>query len=86
MTKPTIAYFKIFHEISRAILSVLDSKGVLALIVKRIVPAMNLKAASLRLLNEKTNDLELVASYLLSGNYLKKGPLDADKSIPEVLN
>jgi len=85
MERKQIAYFRIFHEISRAVLSVLDSKEVLALIVKRIVPAMKLKAASLRLLNEKTNDLELVASHLLSKRYLRKGPLNADKSVPEVL-
>ena len=85
MTQKEIAYFRIFHEISRSILSVLDSKEVLRLIVKRIVPAMKLKAASLRLLNEKTNDLELVASRFLSKKYLRKGPLNADKSVPEVL-
>jgi signal transduction protein with GAF and PtsI domain len=85
MERKEIAYFRIFHEVSRAILSVLDSKEVLALIVKRIVPAMKLKAASLRLLNEKTNDLELVASHLLSKRYLSKGPLNADKSVPDVL-
>ena len=85
MARKEIAYFRIFHEVSRAILSVLDSKEVLRLIVKRIVPAMKLKASSLRLLNEKTNDLELVASRFLSKKYLRKGPLDADKSVPEVL-
>jgi len=85
MARKELAYFRIFHEVSRAILSVLDSKEVLRLIVKRIVPAMKLKASSLRLLNEKTNDLELVASRFLSKKYLRKGPLDADKSVPEVL-
>ncbi|TET95516.1 MAG: GAF domain-containing protein [Desulfobacteraceae bacterium] len=85
MARKELAYFRIFHEVSRAILSVLDSKEVLRLIVKRIVPAMKLKASSLRLLNEKTNDLELVASRFLSKKYLRKGPLNADKSVPEVL-
>jgi len=85
MTTKQIAYFKIFHEVSRAILSVLDSKEVLELIVKRVVPALKLKAASLRLLNEETNDLELAASRFLSKKYLRKGSLDADKSVPEVL-
>jgi two-component system, NtrC family, sensor kinase len=85
MAKREIAYFHIFHEVSRSILSVLDSKEVLRLIVRRIVPAMKLKAASLRLLNEKTNDLELAASRFLSKEYLRKGVLDADKSVPEVL-
>jgi len=85
MVRKEIAYFRVFHEVSRSILSVLDSKEVLRLIVKRIVPAMKLKAASLRLLNEKTNDLELAASRFLSKKYLRKGSLDADKSVPEVL-
>ena len=86
MVRKEIAYFRVFHEVSRSILSVLDSKEVLRLIVRRIVPAMKLKAASLRLLNEKTNDLELAASRFLSKKYLRKGSLDADKSVPEVLN
>ncbi len=86
MKKKEIAYFRVFHEVSRAILSVLDSKEVLNLIVKRIVPAMKLKAASLRLLNEETSDLELVASRFLSKKYLRKGPLNADKSVPAVLD
>ena len=85
MTTKQIAYFKIFHEVSSAILSVLDSKKVLELIVKRVVPALKLKAASLRLLNEETNDLELAASRFLSKKYLRKGSLNADKSVPEVL-
>jgi signal transduction protein with GAF and PtsI domain len=86
MVRKEIAYFRVFHEVSRSILSVLDSKEVLRLIVKRIVPAMKLKASSLRLLNEKTNDLELAASRFLSKKYLRKGPLDADKSVPDVLD
>ncbi len=85
MESTGIAYFRIFHEVSRAILSVLDSKEVLRLIVKRIVPALSLKAASLRLVNEKTNDLELAASHRLSKRYLSKGLPKVDKSIPDVL-
>lgn len=85
MATKQIAYFRIFHEVSRAILSVLDSKEVFELIVRRVVHALKLKAASLRLLNEETNDLELAASRFLSKKYLRKGPLNADKSVPEVL-
>ena len=85
MEQKQIAYFRVFHEVSRAIVSVLDSKEVLGLIVERIVPALNIKAASLRLINEKTNDLELVASHLLSKRYLEKGMPQVDKSIPDVL-
>jgi len=85
MKQRQIAYFRVFHEVSSAILSVLDSKEVLGLIVERIVTALNIKAASLRLINEKTNDLELAASHLLSKRYLEKGMPQVDKSIPDVL-
>jgi len=47
---------------------VLDSKEVFELIVRRVVHALKLKGASLRLLNEETNDLELAASRFLSKN------------------
>jgi len=84
-TRHHISYFRVFREIAKAILSVLDSKEVLRIIVTRIVPAMKVKAASLRLINEDTNDLELVASHRLSIKYLNKGLPQVDKSIPEVL-
>ena len=46
---------------------------------------MKVKACSIRLINEITRELELVASKGLSEHYLKKGPLHIDKSIREAL-
>ena len=41
--------------------------------------------AALRLINESTNELELLASKGLSDRFLSKGPPHADKSIQETL-
>lgn len=81
----TIEYFRAFFEVSQTIFSSLSLKDILKLLVKRTVNALGAKAGSLRLLDEKTKRLELVASYMLSKKYLKKGILSSDKSIPEVL-
>ncbi|MEW6490544.1 MAG: GAF domain-containing protein [Thermodesulfobacteriota bacterium] len=77
--------FRIFFEASQAVLSSRSLKDVLKLLVKRSVQALGVKAGSLRLVDEKTNRLELVASHLLSKRYLAKGTLHLDRSIPEVL-
>ena len=84
-THKTIEYFRAFFEVSQTIFSSLSLKEMLALLVKRTVKTLGAKAGSLRLLDEKTRQLELVASYMLSRKYLQKGVLSSDKSIPEVL-
>lgn len=83
--KREIEYFGAFFEASHALLTSASLKQVLKLLVRRAVRVLRVKAASLRLLDERTNRLELVSSHLLSKRYLKKGPLNADRSIPEVL-
>lgn len=80
-----IEYFRIFFEISQTILSSSSLEDILKLLVKRTVDALGAKAGSLRMIDEKTNRLELAASHLLSQKYLNKGPLNADQSVPEVL-
>lgn len=81
----TIEYFGTFFDVSQAIFSSLSLKDVLKLLVKKTVGTLGVKAGSLRLVDEKTKRLELVASHLLSKRYLSKGALGSDKSIPEVL-
>lgn len=78
-------YFRIFFETCQTILSSQSLNDTLKLLVKRSVRALGVKAGSLMLLNDKTNRLELAASHLLSPEYLNKGPLEADSSIPDVL-
>ena len=85
MPEKEVAYFQVFHEVTRAVLSVLDVELVLHLITKGIVSSLDIKASALMLLSEKSHRLELVASHGLSQKYLGKGPLYADRSIADAL-
>jgi GAF domain-containing protein len=84
MAEKEFEYFQIFHEITRAILSVLHVKAVLHRITMAIVSSLDIKGSTLMLLDEKSHHLELVASHGLSQKYLEKGPLYADRSIADV--
>ena len=55
------------------------------LIIERVTGLLHVKAAALRLINESTNELELLASKGLSERFLTKGPPHADRSIQETL-
>jgi GAF domain-containing protein len=46
---------------------------------------MNLKAATIRLLDESGQKLELVAAYGLSERYLERGPVDLEENVKEAL-
>jgi len=83
MAEKEFEYFQIFHEVTRAVLSVLDVEAVLHLITKAIVSSLAIKGSTLMLLDEKSRRLELVASHGLSQKYLEKGPLYADRSIAD---
>ncbi len=76
---------RIFHNIAVSIQSSLDIKKILHILSADVAEALDVKASSIRLLNEKTNVLELVSSYGLSEEYLSKGDVHADKSISETL-
>ena len=81
----SLKYFRALHEITRAILSTLDSKQVMELIIERVTDLLHVKAAALRLINESTKELELLSSKGLSERFLTKGPPHVDKSIQETL-
>jgi len=83
--KLSLEYFRALHEITRAILSTLDSRKVMELIVERVTSLMHAKGVALRLINESTKELELLASWGLSPRFLDKGPPHTDKSIQETL-
>ena len=50
-----------------------------------LVKDLNIKAASIRLLDENTRTVKMVASFGLSEKYLNKGPIMADKNIGKAL-
>jgi signal transduction protein with GAF and PtsI domain len=79
-------YLRSFQEISKVLSSTLSVEEVLDHIVRQITEVMNLKGSTIRLVNPKTNLLELVAAHGLSEKYLKKGPVDLDKSATEALS
>lgn len=81
----SLGYFRALHEITRAILSTLDSKQVVQLIVDKVISIMQVKASALRLRNETTHELELIATSGLSEKFLAKGQPHTDQSISETL-
>src|SRR5210317_439878 len=85
MQNKELRYFKLFRDDCKIINSSLDLKEVLILITENIVKLINVKACTIFLLDKSRNKLDVSATYGLSEAYLRKGPLDADKSIAEAL-
>lgn len=78
-------YLEVFQEVTKALSVSLQPEEVLDMIVRKIPEVMNLKAATVRLLDPEAKKLELVASYGLSEKYLNKGPVDAEQNVIEAL-
>lgn len=81
----SLDYFRTLHEVTRAVLSTRDSEQVMQSIVDLVIQIMQVKAAALRLRNETTHELELIASTGLSDKFLNKGKPHTDQSIAETL-
>lgn len=73
-------YYTALYQAALTIASSLELEDVLQRVVTSITEAMEVKACSLRLLNERTGQLEMSAVYGLSGGYLAKGPVEVDHS------
>jgi GAF domain-containing protein len=71
-------YFKAMCEIGKAINATYELDKILDLIVTRLPVVMNLKAATIRLIEEHKGKLKLKAAYGLSQTYLERGPLDEE--------
>jgi len=76
---------KIFLKLATSISASLDVKNILQAMTEDLVKDLRIKAASVRLLDDKTRTLKLVASFGLSDKYLNKGPIMADKNIGRAL-
>ena len=75
----------LFLDLASSINSTLDIKKILHILSAEICEALNMKAVAIRLLNNETGNLELVASYGLNEEFINKGPVSAEKSISQVL-
>ncbi len=76
----------LFLDLASNINSSLDIKEILHILTTEITKALNLKGVAIRLLDDDTRTLKLVASHGLSEEYLNKGPVSATKSIAPALN
>jgi GAF domain-containing protein len=80
-----IRYSKLFHDLTVNINSCLDIKDILKNLSESIAKELNTKAASVRLLDEKTNRLVFAAHYGLSQAYIDSKRSQNDKGIKEAL-
>lgn len=73
-------YYKTLYELAKTINSSLEFSRVLEKIVQSVTNAMGVKACSIRLLGRQKRRLLMGASYGLSSGYLRKGPVEVEKS------
>jgi GAF domain-containing protein len=76
---------KDLNSIGQNIASQLKTKAVPHTICQSAAEEMFSKGASMMLINRETEQLEVVATYGLSDDFLQKGPIAADKSISDCL-
>lgn len=73
-------YLRAFYRVVTAVNSSLQLNTVLNLVAEKVAEAMNVKACSLRLLDQMTGTLTISATHGLSQHYLQKGPVKLEKS------
>jgi len=76
-----IAQLSILSDITRAVVSTLEIKEILKLIVEATSKTMGVKMCSLKLLDKEKQKLILSASIGLSNSYLKKGQIQISEGI-----
>lgn len=79
------ANYEILLKITNAISHSKDPEEIALMTVEAITTAMHVKGCTLFLVNRKSHELKVAASYGLSNEYLNKGPLSALKSISDSL-
>ena len=84
--KKEVINYETLIKITGAISSMRDPEEVVLVTVESIKTALNVKGCTLFLINRKTDELKIAASYGLSDDYLNKGPISSMKSIAESLN
>ncbi len=78
-------YSKLFREICKEIKFNPNHVKVLNLIIENLIAALDVKACTVFLWDRGQSILEVISTQGLSESYLKKGPVDTDKSITETL-
>lgn len=83
--KKQLVNYETFIRITKAISHSKDPEEVVLLTVEGIKTALDVKGCALFLINKKTQELSVAASFGLSDEYLNKGPLSALQSISDSL-
>lgn len=78
-------YYRSLYEIAAVVNSVRVPESVLDTMAKTVCEALEAKGCSIMLLSPDRKALLRAAAYGLSDQYLRKGPLSADKSISQAL-
>jgi hypoxanthine phosphoribosyltransferase len=86
MSNPENNYPKAFNKLTNTANSFLPIKKMLTSMAKTIAKAMDVNGCTIMFLSPKKEHLDIMAAYGLSDLYLKKGALNAHKSIPEILD
>lgn len=81
-----VMHYETMLRLTRAITMCKEADEVALITVESIKTALGAKGCTLFLVNDKTSELEIAASYGLSQNYLNKGPVSALKSIAQSLS
>jgi len=81
-----IMNYEVILKITKAIAMSKDPEEVTLLIVESVKTALEAKGSALLLMNRKTGELEVAASFGLSEEYINKGPLSAMRSIAASLD
>ncbi|MBF0344215.1 MAG: GAF domain-containing protein [Nitrospirae bacterium] len=79
-------YLSLFQEISKTVSSSLNLEEVLSVIVQKIPEAMQVKAATIKLVNDKSKRIKLAASFGLSESFLAKDPVTEGINISDALS
>jgi signal transduction protein with GAF and PtsI domain len=85
MMKKQLLNYETMLKIVKAISHSKDPEEVVLMTVESIKTALDAKGCTVFLIDRKTNDLRVAASYGLSAEYINKGPLSALHSIAQSL-
>lgn len=83
--KKQLVNYETLLKVTRAISHSKDPEEVVLLTTESIKTALDVKGCAVFLINRKTDELEMAASFGLSDEYINKGPVSALKSIAQSL-
>ncbi len=86
MPAEEIQYLKTFKDVCKKINSSLDIDVVLKAITESAVNILNIRGCTIFLLDNQRKKLLVSSSWGLSEEYIRKGPVDSEKSIVDTLS